>query len=444
MGKSGAARVKAHDAAYGAAMQEHEERNDRAGMRRSIRDARPYVYSPYAGPNAPDPSVETAKERSTDMGVRIDQIRSLIEEKPKDRKFTIMDACVAHVEGARKNAGAKKEFLHGFMQFPTDFKVTDHNQRMMLAIAVDFVNQTYGGNAVFHARIDRDEQGQHGVDVFFAPRYQKHTASKGAEQWISLSKFSKENARARYGERRKEVKNKKTNKFEPVLDREGKPVMVWNDAAEFQGRALQDAWFEHLKAHAGDKYEVERGKQKKGRDPDRLSPEDYAAEQEQKKLLAEVERQLETKEPEVDPEDCHQRVAAKIIEKASERALSEARDFARDAAEKDSETFLARAMEKAKADAAAMTESYLSSEAQEFTAMKRENERLSADAMRQGGIVRLLLEVLKTVLPRQLMATVRNVFDRKWAAASPAGEPFDWGEKPKPKSIKDHSSAPGL
>lgn len=441
MGKSGASRVKAHDAAYGAAMQQHEERNDRAGMRRSIRDARPYVYSPYVGPNAPDPSAETAKKRPADKDVRLNEILASTEEKPKGRQFTIMDACAAHVAGARKNAGAKKEFLHGFMQFPTDFKVTDHNQRMMLAIAVDFVNQTYGGNAVFHARIDRDEKGQHGVDVFFAPRYEKQTASKGTEQWISLSKFSKENARARYGKRQKEVKNEKTNKFEPVFEGDGKPVMVWNDAAEFQGRALQDAWFEHLKAHAGEKYEVERGKQKKSRDPDRLSPEAYAADQEQKKLLAEMERQLDTEEPEVDPEDCHQRVAAKIIEKASEQALSEARAAAEDAARTDAETFLARAMEKAKADVAAMTESYLSSEAQEFTAMKLENERLSVDAKRQRGIVRLLLEVLKTVLPRQLMATVRNVFDKKWAVASPEGEPFDWGEKPKPKATKGSQSS---
>ncbi len=421
MGKSGAARVKAHDAAYGAAMQEHEERNDQAGMRRSIRDARPYVYSPYVGPNAPDPSAETAKERSTDKDVRIDQIRSLIEEKPKDRKFTIMDACVAHVAGAKKNAGAKKEFLHGFMQFPTDFKTTDHNQRMMLAIAVDFVNETYGGNAVFHARIDRDEKGQHGVDVFFAPRYEKHTASKGTEQWVSLSKFSKDNARTRYGKRQKEEKDKKTNKLEPVFDDDGERVMVWNDAAEFQGRALQDAWFEHLKAHVGDKYEIERGRQKKGRDPDRLSPEDYAAEQEQKKLMAEVERQLQAEEPDFDPEDCHQRVATRIIEKASERAIDDA-----------------------KADAAAITETYLYSKAQDFHVMKQENERLNAETKRLGGIVRQLLEVLKTVLPRQLMATVRNVFDKKWAATSPEGEPFDWGEKPKSKAIKVHSSAPGL
>jgi hypothetical protein len=248
-------------------MQDHGERNDQAGYRRSIRDARPYVFSPYAGPKAPDPFIETAKKCSTNKDDRINGILSLVEEKPKGRNFTIMDACAAHVAGAKKSANAKKVFLHGFMQFPTDFKITDRNQRLMLAIAVDFVNQTYGGNAVFHARIDRDEKGRHGVDVFFAPRYEKHTASKGTEQWISLSKFSKENARKRYGKRQKEVKNKKTNKFEPVFGANRKPVMVWNDADVFQGRALQDAWFEHLKAHVGGKYEIERGRPKKGRDP---------------------------------------------------------------------------------------------------------------------------------------------------------------------------------
>ena len=167
-----------------------------------------------------------------------------------------------------------------------------------------------------------------------------------------------------------------------------------------------------------------------------MSPEDYAAEQEQKKLLAEVERQLQAEEPEVDPEDCHQWVAAKIIEKAREQALSEARDFARDAAKKDAETFLARAIDEAKEEAAAITATYLSLEAQEFHAIKRENERLRFETERQSGIVRLLIDVLKAVLSKQLLATVRNVFDKNWAAALPDGEPFDWGENPKPKRPK--------
>lgn len=247
--------------------------------------------------DAPDPFAETAKTREPDKAARLKRIHDMIEEKPASRNFSIMDACAAHVAGANKSKAASKELLHAFMQFPTDIKVTEHNQHAMLAIAVDFINETYGGNAVFHARIDRDEAGQHGVDVLFAPRYEKHTKSKGTEQWISLSKFSKENARTRYGQRQKTVKNKKTGEFDPVFDKQGKPVLVWNDADVFQGRALQDAWFEHLKANIGSKYEVERGKRKKGGDPDGLSPEDYALQQEQEKLRAELERQLDPTTP---------------------------------------------------------------------------------------------------------------------------------------------------
>ena len=81
--------------------------------------------------------------------------------------------------------------------------------------------------------------GRHGVDVFFAPRYEKTTA-KGVDEWISLSKFSKELARERFGQRQKTVKNKTTGAFDPIVDKAGNPVMVWNDSGYFQGRALQE------------------------------------------------------------------------------------------------------------------------------------------------------------------------------------------------------------
>ena len=415
MGKSGAARVKAQDAAYGAAMQDHEERNDKAGFRRSIRNARPYVYSPYACLDAPDPSVDTAKTRVCDKDARVNQILSLVEEKPENRNFTIMDACAAHVADARKNAGAKKVFLHGFMQFPTEIKPTVRNQRLMLAIAVDFVNETYGGCAVFHARIDRDEKGRHGVDVFFAPRYEKHTASKGTEQWISLSKFSKENARTRYGKRQKEVK--KRNKFVPVYDDNGKPVMVWNDADVFQGRALQDAWFEHLKEHVGDRYEVERGERKKGRDPDRLSPEDYAIEQEGRKLRAEVERQLDSEDLEVDVDNPHQDAAAKLIERASDRALAKAQASSEhiiDAAHDTVDQMIVRAHESAVTDVKAIRSAMLGEGDKEFLKMKEELATLRTEVIRQGKILKIWNEVIKRVLPKNMRELLKSAFDATW------------------------------
>lgn len=402
MGKSGAAIVKAKDAAYAAKMQDHEERNDLSGTRRSVRELQPFVYSPYAQRSPPDPFVRTTSKRVTDKDARIRQILSLIEEKPEGRKFSIMDACNAHVAGARKNSSAKKELLHGFFQLPTDFKVTEKNQRLMLAIAVDFVDQTYGGNATFHARIDRDEAGQHGVDVFFAPRYEKHTKLNGTEQWVSLSKFSKENARTRLGKRHKQVKNKKTKKFEPVFDKAGKPVMVWNDADVFQGIALQDAWFEHLKVHVGEKYDVERGKRKMTRGPDRLDPEDYALEQEEKKLRAEVLRQLADEDYEPDPESSLQTSAASLIEQVKVPAIE------------DATKIIVRAQESAAADVTAIRASMLNAGENSYVEMKAEISSLQTEVLRLGRIVEIWNEIIQRLLPTKLRQALRTAFDASW------------------------------
>ncbi|MBM7066745.1 hypothetical protein [Actibacterium sp. 188UL27-1] len=168
------------------------------------------------------------------------RIERFIHPKPDESNFSIWDALQAHIAGARKSKAAKKDFLHAFLQYPTDLELNSDRERMMLRQAVEFINLTYGGNAVFHARLDRDEAGRHGVDIFFAPRYEKRK-QKGTTQWISLSKFSKENARQRYGQREKRKRDPKTGKMIPVLGKDGQPVMVWNDSGKFQGRALQDA-----------------------------------------------------------------------------------------------------------------------------------------------------------------------------------------------------------
>lgn len=426
MGKSGAAIVKAKDAAYAAKMQDHEERNDLSGARRSVRELQPFVYSPYAQPSAPDPFTKTRSKRATDKDTRILQILSLIEEKPEGREFSIMDACNAHVAGARKNSSAKKELLHGFFQFPTDFKVTEKNQKLMLAIAVDFVDRTYGGNAVIHARIDRDEKGQHGVDVFFAPRYEKHTNLNGTEQWVSLSKFSKENARERLGKRHKHLKNKKTKKFEPVFDKEGKPVMVWNDADVFQGSALQDAWFEHLQENVGEKYDVERGMRKMTRGPDRLEPEDYALVQEEKKLRAEVKRQLGTEDSTADVESVHTDVASKLIAAAGEQALTEARAASEnivEAAFAEATRVVVGAQESAATDVTAIRKAMLNNEGNDYIEMKEELSTLRQEVLRMGRIIEIWNEIIQRLLPTKMRQMLKSAFDAAWKKGRNTGEP---------------------
>ncbi|MEO9825335.1 MAG: hypothetical protein ABJF50_13045 [Paracoccaceae bacterium] len=391
---------------------------DFAGTRRSIRDMRPLVYSPYVGADAPDPFIETAKAKEAVKEQRIDQISSVIEEKPKNREFTIMDALAAHEKGAHRHGAAQKDFLHGFLQFPTDIKVTEKNQRLMLAIGVDFINRFYGGNAVFHGRIDRDEKGQHGVDVFFAPRYEKHTKYKGTEQWISLSKFSKDNARSRLGKRQKQKKNRKTKEFEPIFDNEGNPVMVWNDGKTFQGSALQDSWYEHLQEHIGQKYEVERGKQKQSSGPDQLSPEDYAFEQEQKKLRAEVERQLNGDDQSNEEDAERAETAAKLIKQAGERAQVEAKaasDQVLIIAEESARSIRDTALKSVKTDVEAITRAMMSADAAEFAALRNENSNLQKEVLRLGRIVTLISKVLKAVLPKPLRETIEKVFKSEWS-----------------------------
>lgn len=328
MGKSGAARAKAGDAAYGAASVDHELRLDMKGARRRVREVPPLIWSPYASDELPVP-LGRAKDEEEEERLRqlaLERIRAKIEVADERRNFTMMDAYAAHVEGARRSSGAKKLFQHAFLQFPTDLEITPETEVEMLAQAVAFINRTYGGHAAFHARLDRDEKGRHGVDVFFAPRYQKTTA-KGIEDWISLSKFSKQLARDRFGQRQNTAKNRKTGKFDPVLDKAGKPVMVWNDSGYFQGRALQDAFFEHLRDSMGLDWVV-RGERKQTRDHDRLEPEEYAAEAEKKKLAAAIQREVKSRQELIprlkDEESPYDDAARDIVTEAHQKAAESA------------------------------------------------------------------------------------------------------------------------
>ena len=69
----------------------------------------------------------------------------------------------------------------------------------MLRHAVAFANGYHGGDAVFAARLDRDEEGRHTVDVFLMPRHDFRYKDGRTQKRASVSKFSKEQARARSG-----------------------------------------------------------------------------------------------------------------------------------------------------------------------------------------------------------------------------------------------------
>lgn len=284
MGKSGAIRNNHLNAGGMGAMVVHENREDLKGSMRVVRDVPPLVFSPYSD-STPKQDIKSSYPQSkNDDELELERILALIAEKDKDKHLSIIQAYERHVENALRNKAAKNLCTHSFIQFPTSITITPESEREMLAHAVSFVNKNYGGNAVFHARLDRDEVGQHGVDVFHAARYKKTTA-KGVAEWISLTKFGKALARARFGQRGKTKRNPKTKTFDSVFDKAGKPVMVWNDSKRFQGRALQDLFLEYMRDTMGLDW-VKRGEKKTSFDTDRLEPEEYKLQKDQEALKA--------------------------------------------------------------------------------------------------------------------------------------------------------------
>ena len=491
MGKSGSARARSGDAAYGAAMSDHEERLDFNGTKRRIREVPPLIYSPHTSDH-PEPLDRHPKDDEEKERLRLaelERIRTLIEVAEEKRNFKLMDAYAAHVEGAKQSKAASKLFLHAFVQFPTDIEITPESEVEMLAQAVAFINRNYGGNAVFHARLDRDEKGRHGVDVFYAPRYEK-TAAKGVTEWISLSKFSKELARDRLGKRQKTVKNKKTGEFDPVFDKDGEPVMVWNDSGYFQGRALQDAWHEHLRDDMGLDW-AERGKRKTSREPDRVEPEEYAAEQEAAKFQAELEHQIKPKkfklkhptatfgdepEPETPPTRPYEDEVGNLLANTKQKALKAAESAVerrRNAVEEEVTQMRAAAQQELSEARRAR------SEAEQALDFERDQARMEVEAANTHGITdyrsayrdaeernafrissletklaaaekavglwkggfEILVKTLKGILPENLYQSVKQKFDPEFNQLKENLEKPEQS-RPRPKSGWSGPSGP--
>ena len=160
-----------------------------------------------------------------------------------------------HVDNCRMNKGLKRPVLHALIQFPTELTVNKKNEQAMMKAAIDFINSTHGGNAVFAARLDRDEQGKHSVDVFYSPKFEKtNVKRKSTETWISTTKFAKSLCK----KHEEEIKRRHGGKFV--------------DGPRQQGIALQAELHNYL---------LEKGlnlnlrQEKTSALPDRLDPEDY-------------------------------------------------------------------------------------------------------------------------------------------------------------------------
>ena len=221
-GKVGSVRQKALDFADLRNMERHGKREDESGKRRKIREEDPLVYG----------SLELRERRSE------------------------------HMEGVKQSG--RSACLHAFVQFPTELidARRPEQQQAMLDHAVKFLNEYHGGDAVFAARLDRDEKGRHGVDVFLMPRYDFHYKDGRTVKKASVSKFSKAEAKRRFG----------------------------RDDRRSQGSALQDAWFEYLR----DEMQLEGvmpPQRKKATAADRLEPEAYGLRQDKARHSENVQRQ---------------------------------------------------------------------------------------------------------------------------------------------------------
>ena len=186
----------------------------------------------------------------------------------------LAEARAAHMEGVQQQG--ETEALHMLVQFPTDIRLGDTPEKMekaqqaLLGHAVAFANRYHGGDAVFAARLDRDEQGQHTVDVFLMPRYDFTYKDGRTIKRAAVSKFAKEHARARSKD----------------LIQPGEKLHP--DSPIVQGRALQAAWHEYLRDEVRLGEWVQPPNRKAVRTKDRLEPEELALKRDKEKAEADA------------------------------------------------------------------------------------------------------------------------------------------------------------
>ena len=99
----------------------------------------------------------------------------------------LQDLYAKHTAGCRMDKRTKSPVMHAIVQWPTGLAVTEQTERAMITHAHKFLNDLLGGEAVFAARLDRDERGKHVVDVFCSPVVTKSDGSR----WVQTGKHLK-------------------------------------------------------------------------------------------------------------------------------------------------------------------------------------------------------------------------------------------------------------
>lgn len=170
----------------------------------------------------------------------------------------------AHVKGARMDKRMRSPVMHHIVQWPTALPVTPKNQQAMLDHATAFLNQLYGGNAVFAARLDRDERGQHVVDVFCSPIVTKKDGSRWVQTGTHLKALCE--------------------RHRPEIERRHSKITDIT-SPRCQGIALQSEWRAYLERVLNVKLDPKREKNHGASDWE--TPEAYAIRAEKQALEAE-------------------------------------------------------------------------------------------------------------------------------------------------------------
>lgn len=237
------ARIIALNGPLLASAQEHGRRVDRAAIARKVRDELSLTWVPPRVTGDP---------------------------------LALVDRLSDHVAGAFVPK-AKAKALHMLVKLPESVPVaTEFEARAALEMVVQFVNETYGGEAVFAARMDRDERSLNTVDVFFAPKYLKET-KRDSKKAISLTRHGKLLAQKR-----------------GIVSRSQSA----KGSMQAQGSALQDELAEWLRSRG---FAAERGRKKMLEADDWKSPEILGAKKDREaaerlinKVLVEAEKDRES------------------------------------------------------------------------------------------------------------------------------------------------------
>ena len=191
--------------------------------------------------------------------------------------LALVDRLEEHVAGAFRPKGGTTIAQHMIVKMPDSIPTeTEGEAYFAMMLAVHFAQETFGGQAVFAARIDRDEKSTNNVDLFLAPIYDKSDkkAPNGSKKAVSMTRHLKLLAEM-YGFDVKGARSAKESK-------------------QAQGKALQDAFADYLMHHG---FQALRGKPKTAKGSDRVSPEIYGAKRDREAAgegLELIQEQLKT------------------------------------------------------------------------------------------------------------------------------------------------------